>query len=169
VLLNAYSMNTSGTRIAGRIKTAHPELPVVHITDGSPASDMEAEVVLDPEPTIRILVNRFELFSPFDLEKCTQAGELALDEENGRVKTPDGVSSLTPKTIALLKVLMEHAGEVVETHELYRTVWDTEYVGDIRSLHVHIKMLRDAVEGESLGHSCIETVRGKGYRLNTER
>jgi len=48
-------------------------------------------------------------------------------------------------------------------------VWDTEYVGDIRSLHVHIKMLRDAVEGESRGHSYIETIWGKGYRLNTER
>ncbi|MFO7945066.1 MAG: helix-turn-helix domain-containing protein [Anaerolineales bacterium] len=44
---------------------------------------------------------------------------------------------------------MEHAGVVVETNELYRTVWETEYVGDIRSLHVHIKLLRDAVEEDS--------------------
>ena len=70
--------------------------------------------------------------------------------------------------IALLKVLMEQAGEVVETHELYRTVWDTECVGDIRSLHVHIKMLRDAVEGESRGHRYIDTIRREGYRLKTE-
>ena len=122
---------------------------------------------MDLEPTIRILVNRFELFSPFGLEQCTQVGQLVLDEEIGRVKTPDGVASLTPKMTALLEVLMEHAGEVVGTHELYRTVWDTEYVGDIRSLHVHIKMLRDAVGGISRGHSCIETLRGEGYRLNT--
>ena len=168
VLLNAYSMNTSGLRIARRIKEAHPQLPVVHITEGSPSSAMAAEVVLDPEPTIRILVNRFELFSPFDLEQCTRVGELVLDEENGRVKTPDGVSSLTPKTTALLKMLMENVGEVVETNELYRTVWDTEYVGDIRSLHVHIKLLRDAVGGGSPSHRYIETIRGKGYRLRTE-
>jgi DNA-binding response OmpR family regulator len=169
VLLNAYSMNTSGIRIARRIKGAHPLLPVVHITDGSPSSAVAAEVVLDPEPTIRILVNRFELFSPFVLEQCTRVEELVLDEENGRVKTPDGVSSLTPKTTALLKMLMENAGEVVERNELYRTVWDTEYVGDIRSLHVHIKLLRDAVEGDSRLCRYIETVRGKGYRLKTER
>ena len=111
VLLNAYSMNTSGTRIAGRIKTAHPELPVVHITDGSPSSSLVAEVLLDPKPSIRILVNCFELFSPFDLEQCTWVGELVLDEENGRVKTPEGVASITPKTTALLKILMEHVGK----------------------------------------------------------
>mgnify|MGYP006295632397 CR=1 FL=1 len=168
VLLNAYSMNTSGVRIARRIKGAHPDLPVVHITDGSTSTNLAAEVVLDPEPTIRILVNRFELFSPLDLEQCTRVGELVLDEEIGRVKTPDGVSSLTPKLTALLKELMKHAGEVVEMNELYRTVWETEYVGDIRSLHVHIKLLRDAVGGESRVRRCIETVRGKGYRLKTE-
>lgn len=94
-------------------------------------------------------------------------GELVLDEENGRVKTPDGVSSLTAKTTALLKMLMENVGEVVETNELYRTVWDTEYVGDIRSLHVHIKLLRDAVGEDSRTRRYIETVRGKGYRLKT--
>lgn len=169
VLLNAYSMNTSGIRIAGRIKGAHPELPLVHITDGSPSSSMAAEVVLDPEPTIRILVNRFELFSPFDLDQCTRVGDLVLDEDIGRVKTPDGVYSLTPKMTALLKMLMEHAGEVVEKNELYRTVWDTEYVGDIRSLHVHIKLLRDAVGDDPRDPRYIETIRGKGYRLNAER
>ncbi|MFO8037572.1 MAG: response regulator transcription factor [Anaerolineales bacterium] len=166
VLLNAYSMNISGMRIARRIKGTCPELPMVHITDGASSSSMAADVVLDPEPSIRILVNRFELFSPFDLDQCTRVGELVLDEENGRLKTPDGVSSLTPKMTALLEMLMEHAGEVVETNELYRTVWETEYVGDIRSLHVHIKMLRDAVGGDSRSFSCIETIRGKGYRLN---
>ena len=169
VLLNAYSMNTSGIRIARRIKSAHPQLPVVHITDGSPSSSMVAEVVLDPESSIGILVNRFELFAPFDLEQCTQVGDLVLDEENGRVKTPDGLSSLTPKLTALLKMLMEHAGEVVERDELYRSVWETEYVGDIRSLHVHIKLLRDAVGGDSPSHRYIETIRGKGYRLNIEK
>ena len=168
VLLNACSMNTSGVRIARRIKSAHPEMPLVHVTDGSPASAMAAEVVLDPEPSIRVLVNRFELFAPFDLEQCTQVGNLVLDEENGRVKTPGGISSLTPKLTALLKMLMKYAGEVVERHELYRTVWETEYVGDIRSLHVHIKLLRDAVGGDSPSHRYIETIRGKGYRLKTE-
>ncbi|MFO8036134.1 MAG: response regulator transcription factor [Anaerolineales bacterium] len=168
VLLNACSMNTSGVRIARRIKSAHPMLPVVHITDGSPSTNWAADVVLNPDPTIRVLVNRFELFSPFDLEQCTRVGGLVLDEANGRVKTPGGVSSLTPKLTALLKMLMEHAGEVVERDELYRTVWETEYVGDIRSLHVHIKLLRDAVGGDSRVHCYVETIRGKGYRLKTE-
>jgi len=124
VLLNAYSMNTSGLRIAKRIKSAHPEFPVVHVTDCFPSSAVAAEVVLDSEHTIRILVNRFELFSPFDLEQCTRVGDLVLDKENGRVKTPDGVSSLTPKLTALLKMLMEYSGVVVEKDKLYRAVWD---------------------------------------------
>ncbi|MFO7943104.1 MAG: winged helix-turn-helix domain-containing protein [Anaerolineales bacterium] len=164
VLLNAYSMDTSGVRIGRRIKSAHPELPVVHVTDGS-STNLVADLVLAPEPSIRIQVNRFELFSHFDLEQCTRVEDLVLDEENGRVKTPEGVSSLTPKMTALLKMLMEHTGEAVEKNELYRTVWDTEYVGDIRSLHDHIKLLWDAVGGDSPSHRYIETIRGKGYRL----
>jgi DNA-binding response OmpR family regulator len=68
--------------------------------------------------------------------------------------------------VALLKMLMEHRGEVIERETLFRSVWDTSYTGDTRSLDVHISWLRQAIEEDPRNPVLIKTVRGVGYRLD---
>lgn len=72
---------------------------------------------------------------------------------------------LTPKEFDLLRMLLEHPGEVASRNQIQDRVWGAEYLGETRTVDVHIRTLR-----QKLG-ACgdrIETVRGVGYRWKTE-
>lgn len=72
---------------------------------------------------------------------------------------------LTPKECKLLAVLMQNAGEIVSRKTLMRHVWDTDYLGDTRTLDVHICWLRQKVESDPKMPQHILTKRGQGYTL----
>jgi len=77
-------------------------------------------------------------------------------------------TSLTPRLVTLLRILMEHPGEVIEREAIFRQVWDTAYTEDTRTLDVHISWLRRAVEIDIRNPRYIKTIRGVGYRLDSE-
>ena len=78
---------------------------------------------------------------------------------NGEEKT------LTAKEYELLMLLVEHPGQIFSKEELFRALWDEEEVGDIATVPVHIKKVRDKVEVDPARPQFIETVWGIGYRF----
>jgi DNA-binding response OmpR family regulator len=70
---------------------------------------------------------------------------------------------LTPMMSKLLAYLMARPGQLISLRTLMRQVWDTEYVGDMRTIHVHVSWLRKALGKER--RSLIQTVRHVGYRF----
>jgi DNA-binding response OmpR family regulator len=66
---------------------------------------------------------------------------------------------------ALLKILMQHPGKVLNREALFRKVWQTDYVGDTRTLDTHISWLRKKIEANPKEPVVLKTVRGVGYRL----
>jgi len=76
---------------------------------------------------------------------------------------------LTPRLATLLRILMEHAGEVVDREAMFREAWETDYTADTRSLDVHMSWLRQAIEETPRHPRYIKTVRGVGYRLDVEK
>jgi DNA-binding response OmpR family regulator len=64
---------------------------------------------------------------------------------------------------------MRHPGEVLQREELFKKIWETDYLGDLRSLDVHISWLRQAVEEDPRKPRYIQTERGIGYRLEIEK
>jgi DNA-binding response OmpR family regulator len=94
-----------------------------------------------------------------------KSGELTLDLEH-RAVIKQGVSKhLTFKECALLEILMRNNGEVLTRKRLMKEVWDTDYLGDTRTLDVHIRWLRVKVEDKPSEPELIRTVRGVGYRF----
>ena len=69
---------------------------------------------------------------------------------------------LTPMMSKLLAYLMARPGQLLSLRTLMRQVWDTEYVGDMRTIHVHVSWLRKALGDR---RSLIQTVRHVGYRF----
>jgi DNA-binding response OmpR family regulator len=69
----------------------------------------------------------------------------------------------------ILKILMEHAGEVVERKAMFSEAWETDYTADTRSLDVHMSWLRQAIEENPRKPEFIKTVRSVGYRLDVEK
>jgi|WetSurMetagenome_2_1015567.scaffolds.fasta_scaffold228167_2 DNA-binding response OmpR family regulator len=172
VLVDAASMRTSGKRIVQSIRQKFPTLPVVLILDvNTDTSDtvIDANAVLVQPFTLQKLLNRIRPLLPAEEDKdILKAGSLQLDVERRWVKTGDRQVSLTPRLVALLKALIDRQGEVIERTELFRLVWETGYTGDTRTLDVHISWLRQAVEEDPRKPKFIKTVRGVGYRLDTE-
>lgn len=90
------------------------------------------------------------------------AGPILMDVPRREVMVSGAEITLTNKEFRLLHFLMGHPGLVFTREQLLNKVWDTDYVGDTRTVDMHVRTLR-AKLGEAAG--MIETKRGVGYRL----
>jgi len=169
VVVNASSMRTNGKRICTDIHQKHNSLPILLILnpDQSAGDDVSANTVLMLPFTQRKLVNRIVPLLPGDGKNLVHVGGIHLDLERKRVRCQKREARLTPRLTQLLQILMQHAGEVVERENLFRETWKTEYIGDTRTLDVHISWLRQAIEENPRKPKYLKTIRGVGYRLDT--
>jgi two-component system response regulator RegX3 len=94
---------------------------------------------------------------------------LRLDIDARRCFVGDEEVKLRKKEFALLQLLMENPGRVLTREVLIDRVWGNDYVGDTKTLDVHIKRLRSLVEEDPKSPAYITTVRGVGYRLEATR
>ena len=170
VLVDAASMRTSGKRICQSIRQVAPGVPIVLVVekDQNGAEKFGANVVLAQPFTLQKLLNRIRPLLPAEEKNLLVAGPLDLDTDQRWVRCADRQTSLTPRLVNLLQILIKRKGEVIDRRELFRLVWDTGYTGDTRTLDVHISWLRQAVEEDPRHPQLIKTVRGVGYRLDVE-
>lgn len=167
VVVNAASLRSSGVRICQSIRNKNGKLPVILILGpGKTVSKESADVILNLPFTVQKLVNRIKPLLPGDGNNILHVGPLHLDAERRRVRCLSKNSKLTPRLVALLNILMDHHGEVVEREQLFKEVWETDYTGDTRTLDVHISWLRRAIELDPLKPKFLKTIRGVGYRLD---
>lgn len=96
-----------------------------------------------------------------------QIGNVLLDVGAHKVYKQDQELTLTQKEYDLLRTLMSHAGQVVSRAKLLDQVWGVEWLGDTRTLDVHIRWVREKVEEDPSQPRYIQTVRGVGYRFAT--
>lgn len=96
-------------------------------------------------------------------------GDVSLDPERHEVVVRGEDIHLPLKEFELLEVLMSNAGRVVTRDSLIDQVWGPDYVGDTKTLDVHIKRLRARVEEDPAQPTRIATVRGVGYRFENGR
>ena len=90
---------------------------------------------------------------------------VTLDAEHSLVTGPTGAYHLTPLERRLLEIFMLHPNQVLSRSRLMKEVWETDYLDDIRTLHVHICWLRHKVEEDPSRPHRIITHRGLGYEL----
>lgn len=172
IIINAASMRSSGKRICQSIRSYSRKMHIVLISDPQTADSIEredlADVVLFLPFTLQKLMNRIRPLLPAEQKDLLQVGTLQLDPIQRWVRIGGRQTSLTPRLVTLLKILMEHPGEVIEREYLFRTVWDTAYTEDTRTLDVHVSWLRRAIEDDPRNPHYIKTIRGVGYRLDME-
>jgi DNA-binding response OmpR family regulator len=167
VVVNAASLRASGKRICQSLREKAPGLPILLILDSDREIEkMDADVILSLPFTAQKLVNRIKHLLPGDGNSNIHAGPVHLDVEKRIVRCMDKQTRLTPRLMRLLKILIEHKGEVVERNALFSQVWETDYTDDTRTLDVHISWLRRAVEVDPKTPKLLKTVRGVGYRLD---
>jgi two-component system response regulator RegX3 len=93
------------------------------------------------------------------------AGPVRMDVERHVVTVDGGAVQLPLKEFELLELLLRNAGRVLTRGQLIDRVWGADYVGDTKTLDVHVKRLRSKVEPEPSAPRYIVTVRGLGYKF----
>ena len=118
------------------------------------------ELLARVKALLRRLAEPEELLSP-----TLEAGPVRMDVERHTV-TVGGVSTPLPlKEFELLEMLLRNAGRVLTRIQLMDRVWGSDYVGDTKTLDVHIKRLRAKIEPDPANPRHIVTVRGLGYKF----
>ena len=168
IVYNAPAMRSSGVRTCRRLRRFTPETPIVHIRAAGVPEDREAEadVYLEQPFTSRKLLNRVRFLLPVDEEneEVVRYGRVTLYLSKRSVEVAGrGESKLTPKLTRLLEVLLRHPGEIVTRKQLMQTVWQTDYVGDTRTLDVHVRWARELIEDNPSKPKYLITRRGQGY------
>jgi two-component system response regulator RegX3 len=98
-----------------------------------------------------------------------EVGDVALDPERHEVVIRGTAVSLPLKEFELLEILLANAGRVLPRDTLIDRVWGTDYVGDTKTLDVHVKRLRAKVELDPSSPTRIVTIRGLGYKYEVPR
>jgi two-component system, OmpR family, response regulator len=111
---------------------------------------------------VRALVRRQSGVRP----ALVEVGDLRVDPATHRVTRGDVEISLSPKEMALLELLVRHAGEVVTRTQILEHVWDFAYDGTSNVVDQYIAYLRKKVD-RPFGRDDIETIRGAGYRFRS--
>jgi two-component system response regulator RegX3 len=93
------------------------------------------------------------------------AGPVRMDVERHLVSINNESVSFPLKEFELLEFLMRNAGRVLTRMQLIDRVWGSDYVGDTKTLDVHIKRLRSKIEADPANPVIIQTVRGLGYKM----
>ncbi|MDQ6896695.1 MAG: response regulator transcription factor [Actinomycetota bacterium] len=108
------------------------------------------------------------LADPEDLQPPTlEAGPVRMDVDRHTVTVRGAPASLPLKEFELLEMLLRNAGRVLTRMQLIDRVWGSDYVGDTKTLDVHVKRLRAKVETDPANPRHIVTVRGLGYKFET--
>lgn len=92
----------------------------------------------------------------------SRMGPLELDRERHEVRVNGSPVALTRKEYELLRLFMDHPRTAFDREQLLERVWGYDYVGETRTVDVHVRTLRQKL---GVVAACIETVRGVGYRL----
>ncbi len=92
-----------------------------------------------------------------------ESGNLTIDLERYEVKKDDDVIELTLREYELLKFLATQENQIFTREQLLKDVWGYEYFGDIRTVDVTIRRLREKIEDDSSSPKFIMTKRGVGY------
>ena len=171
VIIDAASMRTSGTRICSSLRSALEKTPILLIAskDQEEVDDKCADQVLRVPFTLQKLLNRLRPYMSMNENKKLECGPIKLDIKERWLHCDGKKTRLTPRLFTLMEAFMRQPGEVLLREDLFRKLWETDYLGDTRSLDVHISWLRQAVELDPRNPKYIKTERGIGYRLEVEK
>lgn len=99
------------------------------------------------------------------ISNVVTAGPVRMDVERHMVSVDNSEVSMPLKEFELLEMLLRNAGRVLTRGQLIDRVWGSDYVGDTKTLDVHVKRLRSKIEPDPASPEHLVTVRGLGYKF----
>jgi len=168
VIVNALAARQQGEETCRTLRWRGVDLPILLLLpEGDKAApDSQADVVLIKPFTIRKVINRLKKLVTEPSSHILQVGDLQLNCRTRLVRRGDEPPrKLTPKQAKLLETLMRHADQVLTRRFLMKQVWQTDYMGDTRTLDVHVRWVRERIEPNPSKPTYLTTKRRVGYRF----
>lgn len=116
---------------------------------------------------VKAVLRRGQEASDELLPATLEGGPVRMDVERHTVVVAGEPISLPLKEFELLELLLRNTGRVLTRSQLIDRIWGSDYVGDTKTLDVHIKRLRAKIESDPGNPLHIQTVRGLGYKFDT--
>ena len=177
VLLDLMLPGLSGTEVCRTLRS-RSNVPIIMLT----AKDSEIDKVVGLElgaddyvtkpysarelvARIRAVLRRRGDAEPAPESAVLEAGPVRMDVERHVVAVDGEAVALPLKEFDLLELLLRNAGRVLTRAQLIDRVWGADYVGDTKTLDVHVKRLRSKLEPDPANPKYLLTVRGLGYKL----
>lgn len=180
VLLDLMLPGLSGTEVCRELRQ-RGDVPVIMLTakDGEIDKVVGLELGADDYVTkpysfrellarVRAVLRRRQPTSAVEEEDAPElfgAGPVQMDVDRHVVTVRGEHVSLPLKEFDLLEFLLRNAGRVLTRGQLIDRVWGSDYVGDTKTLDVHVKRLRAKIEVDPASPELLQTVRGLGYKL----
>ena len=175
VLLDLMMPGLSGTDVCRRIR-ASSSVPIIMVTARDSEIDTVVGLELGADDYVTKPFSQRELLArmravlrrrgePEEPSTILEVGDVRLDADRHVVTVRGEQVKLALKEFELLEVLLANAGRVMTRGQLIDRVWGMDYVGDTKTLDVHVKRLRAKIESDPAQPQLLTTVRGLGYRI----
>ncbi|HQG17277.1 MAG TPA: response regulator transcription factor, partial [Ornithinibacter sp.] len=175
VLLDLMMPGMSGTEVCRQLRL-RGNVPVIMVTARDSEIDKIVGLELGADDYVTKPFSHRELVARIRavlrrgqeaelLPEVVEVGDVRMDIERHEVSVSGRAVRLALKEFELLELLLRNAGRVMTRAQLIDRVWGSDYVGDTKTLDVHIKRLRAKVEADPANPVHILTVRGLGYKF----
>lgn len=177
VLLDLMLPEVSGTEVCRQIR-AISKVPIIMLTAKDSEVDKVVGLEIGADDYVTKPYSTRELVARINAVLRRNGGDgivsdsgvltvqnIRMDIDRHQVSINGIPASLPLKEFELLEFLMRNAGRVLTRMQLIDRVWGSDYVGDTKTLDVHVKRLRAKIEEDPANPKIIQTVRGLGYKM----
>lgn len=177
ILLDLMLPGLAGTEVCRQVRQSS-NVPIIMLT----AKDSEVDIVVGLElgaddyitkpyssrellARMRAVLRRTAHAEAATDDGVLVGGRVALDADRHAVSVDGNEIGMPLREFELLELLMRNAGRVLTRGQLIDRIWGSDYVGDTKTLDVHIKRIRSRIEQDPGSPTMLVTVRGLGYRF----
>jgi two-component system, OmpR family, response regulator RegX3 len=177
VILDLMLPELSGLDVC-RLIRQESNVPIVMVTAKDSEADKVAGLELGADDyvtkpfSIRELVSRVRahlrralMQEPVATEEMLNAGPIEMDVAKHEVRVDEGLVAFPPKEFELLEAFLRRRGRLLTREFLIEEIWGHDYVGDTKTLDVHVKRIRQKIENDPHDPELLLTVRGLGYKF----
>lgn len=177
IVLDVMMPGLDGWRVCEAIRQ-HSNVPIIMLTalddslDRIKGLELGADDYLvkpfgfkEIEAHIRAMLRRVQLDRGNQMPQQISVGDIVLDLEAHTVTKGGKEIAMRQKEFEILSLLMNNTGRVVTRERLFDEVWGTDWLGDTRTLDVHMSWLRTKLETDPANPVYLQTIRGVGYRF----
>ncbi len=164
ILMDIASLRSDAKRLTRAFRSESFAL-IILLSPTQRSESSGADLVLLKSLTPKKIAARVKTALDNKPPRTMNVAGLLLDLEKKRVTRGSKSSDLTPKEFHMLKLFMQNVGQIVTRKDLMKQIWDTDYLGDTRTLDVHVRWLREKIEENASKPKRLLTARGQGYAL----